>query len=74
MGKTDLTEMMSTKEAARAMRLSVRSLEDMRRDGKGPAYVRLSARCIRYPRRLVTEYLEKHLVRTIDQRDAVINQ
>jgi predicted DNA-binding transcriptional regulator AlpA len=69
-----MTELLSTKEAAQAMRLSVRALEDLRRDGKGPAYVRLSARCIRYPRRLVEQYLEKHLVRTYDQQDAAIAQ
>lgn len=67
-------DLLTTKQAAQAMALSVRALEDMRRDGKGPAYVRLSARCIRYPRRLVSEYLEKHLVRTHDQQDVAINQ
>ena len=69
-----MMDLLTTKETAKAMALSVRALEDMRRDGKGPAYVRLSARCIRYPRRLVSEYLEKHLVKTYDQQDAVIAQ
>ena len=65
-------DLLTTKQAAQAMGLSVRAMEDMRRDGKGPAYVKMSARCIRYPRRLVSEYLEKHLVRTYDQQDAAI--
>lgn len=65
-------ELMTTKEAARSMGLSIRTLEEMRKDATGPAYVRISQRCIRYPRHLVNEYLEKNLVRTIDQRDAAI--
>ena len=49
--------------AAAFLDLTRRTVQEMRQRGDGPAYIRLSARCIRYTRRLLKEYADK-LLRT----------
>ncbi len=43
--------LISEKDAADFLKLTVRTMQSMRQRGGGPEYYRLSARCIRYARR-----------------------
>lgn len=50
--------LLTTAEAASVLRLSARTLEDMRWRGGGPQYLRLSRNCIRYSHAAVMEWAE----------------
>lgn len=59
--------LLSTAEAADALGLSERTLQDWRLRGRGPRYVRMSARAVRYrPRELARWILEHEVVSTSD--------
>ena len=47
--------------AAAFLNVTRRTVQGMRQCGDGPAYIRLSSRCIRYTRRLLKEYADKRL-------------
>jgi hypothetical protein len=44
----DVVALMTTEEAARWLRSAPRTLERWRHSGKGPKYIRLTPRCVRY--------------------------
>ncbi|KAF0234127.1 MAG: hypothetical protein FD177_1039 [Desulfovibrionaceae bacterium] len=56
-----------TEAAAEMIGVSKRTLEEWREQGKGPAYSRLSERLVVYPHATLVKYLDRYLVRTIDQ-------
>lgn len=45
---TRLTLLLGEPDAAAALGLTQRTLQQWRRDGGGPPYVRVSSRCVRY--------------------------
>ena len=47
--------------AAAFLDVTRRTVQQMRQSGDGPAYIRLSSRCIRYTRRLLKKYADEHL-------------
>lgn len=53
----------SSESAARICGVSLRTIRDWRRRGVGPAFVRLSSTCIRYPEAELKRFLESRLVR-----------
>ena len=54
--------------AADFLDLTRRTVQQMRQSGDGPAYIRLSSRCIRYTRRLLKKYADERLrTSTADQ-------
>lgn len=56
-------EYLTPKEAADYMRRHVRTLEDWRRDKKGPRYMKLGEKkkaCILYRRRDIDDWLARH--------------
>ena len=57
-----LDRRMTEKEAALYLGHSVRTLQKWRGIGGGPEYVRVSARSIRYTRRLIQEWMERRIV------------
>jgi len=50
--------LLTTAEAASVLRLSARTLEDMRWRGGGPPYLRLSRNAVRYSHAAVMEWAE----------------
>jgi len=54
----DLPELLTTREAANALRISVRSLERLNEDGRGPPRVTLTPRRFGYPKRGVAAWLD----------------
>ena len=57
-------------EAARQLRVSVTGLRKWRRDGTGPAYVRLGGRLIRYRQTDIAQWLEGNMVEFADSPEA----
>ena len=57
-------------EAARQLRVSVTGLRKWRRDGTGPAYVRLGGRLIRYRPTDIAQWLERNMVEFADSPEA----
>lgn len=51
--------LMDTEEAAAFLGLSVRALEARRHQGKGPPYVRISSRAVRYDPSALHEWIEE---------------
>jgi excisionase family DNA binding protein len=54
----ELPNWLTTEQVAKMLGLSVSALEKWRRDGRGPAFRRLSRRCVRYDARVVSEWME----------------
>ena len=46
--KIAIEKVLSTKDAAKYLSLSGRTLEAFRRTGNGPSYIKVSNRCVRY--------------------------
>lgn len=63
-----------TQEAADLLGVSKRQLEEWREQGKGPAYSRIGPKLVVYPHATLIKYLDRHLVRTIDQQDPAVGQ
>jgi predicted DNA-binding transcriptional regulator AlpA len=51
-------QLLSPSEAAKVLSLSKRGLENLRAQGSGPAYVRISSRCVRYSIEALNRYIE----------------
>lgn len=49
---------LTTEQVAKMIGLSVSALEKWRRQGKGPAFKRLSRRCVRYDPKVVLAWIE----------------
>ena len=54
--RRNIEELLKPKEAADLLGLSLRGLENFRHRGGGPAYVRISARCVRYRYGTILDY------------------
>lgn len=50
--------LLTEKQAARILGLSIRTLQKWRMTGNGPKYIRCSARAIRYEHQHLTEFIE----------------
>jgi len=48
-------------EVAHFLRISRDALAHWRKNGRGPAFMRISRRTVRYPRKAFQRYLEQHL-------------
>lgn len=55
--------LMDTEEAAAFLGLSARALEARRHQGKGPPYVRISSRAVRYEPVALRQWIEEKTVR-----------
>jgi predicted DNA-binding transcriptional regulator AlpA len=53
----ELPNWLTTEQVAKMLGLSVSALEKWRRDGRGPAFRRLSRRCVRYDAKIVVAWL-----------------
>jgi predicted DNA-binding transcriptional regulator AlpA len=53
-------------EVAHLLRISRWTLWEWRRNGTGPAYVKLSRGVLRYPRRALASWLNQHMRRVSD--------
>jgi predicted DNA-binding transcriptional regulator AlpA len=53
--------LLRTREAAKLLGMSPRALDAWRSAGRGPRFVRVSARCVRYRRRDLEEWAEARL-------------
>jgi predicted DNA-binding transcriptional regulator AlpA len=63
--KTDIAdELLSTKQAAQFLHLSVQTLADMRSAGSGPPFVKLSRSRVAYLRSDLVEYATTRRVRS----------
>lgn len=59
MAATDqLPNWLTTEQVAKMIGLSVSALEKWRRQGRGPAFKRVSRRCVRYDAKVVAEWME----------------
>ena len=56
--------LLTENEAAELLNLTNRALQSWRYQGKGPPFVRLSARCVRYRFIDITAWIAKHLRRS----------
>ena len=57
---------MTQSEAADYLGVSQRTLEKWRHDGKGPGYVKVSRKMIRYVRETLDRFMDSLQVRTLD--------
>ncbi|MCP4091801.1 MAG: DNA-binding protein [Gammaproteobacteria bacterium] len=57
----DLYRQINTKEASAFLSVTVRYLEQMRQHGKGPKFVKVSPRCVRYRIIDLIEFQEANL-------------
>lgn len=64
---THQSELVDEREAASILCYSVRALQNWRHRGGGPAYVKVSARSIRYRRRDLMEWIEARTVANTSQ-------
>jgi excisionase family DNA binding protein len=60
-------EHLSTKEAAKALGLSDRTLEAWRNQNRGPQYIRLGARIV-YDREMLNEWVEQQTVNPVKKK------
>lgn len=68
----DLDALMNEEQAAAYQNVTRRAMQNWRLNGKGPRYVKLSERCIRYKKRWLIEHAEKNLRKsTSDQGQAL---
>ena len=56
---------LTTKQAAHRLNLSPRFLEERRRRGNGPEYVRISATCVRYSPEALREWAANRTFRSL---------
>jgi predicted DNA-binding transcriptional regulator AlpA len=52
-------ELMTEQEVADLLRISLTAVKRLRFSGKGPRYVRISQRVVRYPRKGVLDWMER---------------
>jgi excisionase family DNA binding protein len=60
------TRFLTTDEAAEFLRQSKRTLEKWRREGKGPFYIRVSQKNVKYARERLERFMMRREVPTID--------
>lgn len=58
---SEVEPLLRTDKAAAALDMSPRSLEGMRLTGRGPRFVRISPRCVRYRPRDIESWVESRL-------------
>ncbi|MEQ8508077.1 MAG: helix-turn-helix domain-containing protein [Rhodospirillaceae bacterium] len=56
-----LDQLLNENEAARMLGFTIRALQNWRVRGGGPQFVKLSKRSVRYRRRDLLEWINKHL-------------
>jgi hypothetical protein len=56
--------LLSETDAARVVKLKPKAMEGMRYRGEGPAFVRLSRRCVRYRLADLMAWIDEHRVHT----------
>ena len=56
-------QLLTEKEAAPLLGVNVKTLQNWRWRGTGPAYIKASAKHVRYRMSDLNEYLEKHIVK-----------
>ncbi len=61
-----MTDLLNTEQAAVFLGLSKTTLEHWRTVRKGPFYVRVGPRCIRYRRHDLEAWLSEHIVETVN--------
>ena len=54
-------ELLNEEQAAKVLNVAQRTLQAWRFQGKGPAFVRISSRCIRYRRPDLEAWIDSHL-------------
>ena len=65
----DPDQLLKEEEGAKLCGVTRRAFQQWRFDGKGPRYVSISRRCVRYRRQDIIEWIENHLrASTSDQR------
>lgn len=67
----DLDTLIDEKEAASMVCYSVRALQNWRHRGGGPAFVKVSARSVRYRRRDILAWIEARTVANTSQVPAI---
>jgi hypothetical protein len=60
--------LLSTRDAARTLKLSVRTLERLRVSGGGPKYIKIG-RCVRYEDPAIQSWLSDHTVSSTSEAD-----
>lgn len=68
---SDLDTLIDEKEAASMVCYSVRALQNWRHRGGGPAFVKVSARSVRYRRRDILAWIEARTVANTSQVPAI---
>lgn len=63
----DPEQLLLTKEAAAVLRMTPRALENWRRQGNGPPYIRISHRCVRYRVGTLIEWIQAHAHRSTSE-------
>ncbi len=63
----DREQLLLTEEAAAFLRMTPRALENWRRQGNGPPYIRISHRCVRYRLGSLIEWIEQHSHRSTSE-------
>lgn len=63
--KTESGLWMTTKEVSKYLKLSVATLEGMRRNGIGPSYSNLGKRKIIYPKKAIAEFIILSRIKTL---------
>lgn len=52
--------LLTEREAARVLKCSIETLRQRRRGGRGPAFVRLGPKLIRYQQDAIDEFIQQH--------------
>lgn len=63
MGNDEKSSYLTTTEAARLLNISPRTLENWRVTGRGPTFIRLSSKCVRYDEAVVSSWLKSNTYR-----------
>ena len=66
-GVADPEQLLRQEQAALMLEVTPRCLENWRHRGGGPKHVRISARCIRYRRRDLLEWVEARLCQSTSE-------
>lgn len=69
---TDLYHQVNTEVAADFLDVSTRRMEDFRREGDGPKFIKLAAKCVRYRIIDLIEYQQSRLVENNIQAKALV--
>jgi len=68
---TDPDQLIAEEEAAGFIGVTRRALQSWRINGKGPRFVKISARCVRYRRRDLIEWSEEQLISSTSELKVV---